>query len=391
VIPNGCVVRCPACSHRGWSVDKSESTKKEWLQQVLRQWPIESVRGIRGDTEDRRWYYRNKVCLRAEWKSGEWAFGVRRRKEGARSHHARDYEVIDIRSCPVHSHEVKKVLEHISRALPGPDLLPLCFVAISGKQLTLVLKAADISEATKKILIDRLRLVELGLEGLHVNLNPSTGNRVFSSGGWRQIWGVPFSRAVGGGMYGPNSFQQLIPALYEDALRECVEFFGVAAGHRILDLCSGTGASIRRWRGAGAETLGVELGGESVRCADEILGEGSVLRGRVSERLPQLEAWGPADFVFANPPRLGLEEGVPIWIAEVAKPQKIAYLSCSAGTLARDLSLLSNSGYGVRRIIPYDFFPQTHHIEVLALLERGGRDSIFRSSDLRSSDRDHGR
>jgi tRNA/tmRNA/rRNA uracil-C5-methylase (TrmA/RlmC/RlmD family) len=67
---------------------------------------------------------------------------------------------------------------------------------------------------------------------------------------------------------------------------------------------------------------------------------------------------------------LGLEPEVLGWLSEKLRPEALAYLSCSAGTLARDLSVLQNSGYSVRRIIPYDFFPQTPHVEALALVER---------------------
>ena len=74
--------------------------------------------------------------------------------------------------------------------------------------------------------------------------------------------------------------------------------------------------------------------------------------------------------VFANPPRLGLEPEVVHWLVDVGSPQRIAYLSCSAGTLARDLSVLCDAKYRVCEIQPYDFFPQTHHVETLVFLER---------------------
>jgi tRNA/tmRNA/rRNA uracil-C5-methylase (TrmA/RlmC/RlmD family) len=47
---------------------------------------------------------------------------------------------------------------------------------------------------------------------------------------------------------------------------------------------------------------------------------------------------------------------------------RIAYLSCSAGTLARDLAGLESAGYVVCSLHPFDFFPLTHHVECLALL-----------------------
>jgi hypothetical protein len=66
-----------------------------------------------------------------------------------------------------------------------------------------------------------------------------------------------------------------------------------------------------------------------------------------------------------------LEPAVRDWAAVEFRPERLAYLSCSAGTLSRDLTALTAAGYTVEALIPYDFFPQTRHIEILALLHNG--------------------
>ena len=66
---------------------------------------------------------------------------------------------------------------------------------------------------------------------------------------------------------------------------------------------------------------------------------------------------------------VGLESEVTASLAEELRPGRIAYLSCSAGSLARDLESFEAAGYSLERILPYDFFPLTHHVEALALLE----------------------
>jgi tRNA/tmRNA/rRNA uracil-C5-methylase (TrmA/RlmC/RlmD family) len=71
-----------------------------------------------------------------------------------------------------------------------------------------------------------------------------------------------------------------------------------------------------------------------------------------------------------NPPRSGLEAGVLDALAGELQPERLAYLSCSAGTLARDLRILCQAGYRVSAIHPCDFFPLTHHVEALALADR---------------------
>jgi tRNA/tmRNA/rRNA uracil-C5-methylase (TrmA/RlmC/RlmD family) len=73
---------------------------------------------------------------------------------------------------------------------------------------------------------------------------------------------------------------------------------------------------------------------------------------------------------YVNPPRTGLEPEIMAWLTKDYRPARVAYLSCSAGTLKRDLECLEKSGYDIVRITPFDFFPQTLHVECLALLKR---------------------
>ena len=72
--------------------------------------------------------------------------------------------------------------------------------------------------------------------------------------------------------------------------------------------------------------------------------------------------------VWTNPPRSGLGVEFAGALARELCADALAYLSCSAGSLRRDLELLGAAGYGVCRLVPFDFFLQTHHVEVLALL-----------------------
>ena len=78
-------------------------------------------------------------------------------------------------------------------------------------------------------------------------------------------------------------------------------------------------------------------------------------------------AW--AESLLVDPPRKGLAPEVMDAILK-APPKRIAYISCNPATLARDLGLLSAAGYRIRPIQPVDFFPQTSHVECVALLER---------------------
>ncbi len=74
------------------------------------------------------------------------------------------------------------------------------------------------------------------------------------------------------------------------------------------------------------------------------------------------------DLIFLDPPRRGAKEEV-MQILKLA-PQKIIYVSCNPESLARDLAILCSGGYHIETIIPFDFFPQTMHLESLTVLSR---------------------
>jgi 23S rRNA (uracil1939-C5)-methyltransferase len=76
-----------------------------------------------------------------------------------------------------------------------------------------------------------------------------------------------------------------------------------------------------------------------------------------------------ADAAVLDPPRRGLPPGCTEALAELA-PRRIAMLSCDPATLARDLAKLCTRGFALRSVRGFDLFPQTAHVEALAVLER---------------------
>jgi 23S rRNA (uracil1939-C5)-methyltransferase len=92
--------------------------------------------------------------------------------------------------------------------------------------------------------------------------------------------------------------------------------------------------------------------------------------GDAAELLEELREEGDRiDQIVLNPPRRGCDRRV-LESAAAAGPGKIIYVSCSPATLARDLDILAGLGYRAREIQPVDMFPQTPHVENVALLLR---------------------
>jgi 23S rRNA (uracil1939-C5)-methyltransferase len=74
------------------------------------------------------------------------------------------------------------------------------------------------------------------------------------------------------------------------------------------------------------------------------------------------------DVIFIDPPRIGAKE-VVTYLPHLGA-SKIIYLSCNPSTMARDIQMLVNAGFNLEKVIPFDMFPQTFHIETLSILRR---------------------
>jgi 23S rRNA (uracil1939-C5)-methyltransferase len=96
------------------------------------------------------------------------------------------------------------------------------------------------------------------------------------------------------------------------------------------------------------------------------------VRGGRAERV--LDALAGAEVVVVDPPRTGLPPGMTDALARLA-PARLVYVSCDPATLARDVRALAAGGFGLASVRGLDLFPQTPHLEAVAVLERGARRS----------------
>lgn len=361
----GCNPSCRACSHRLMSVEQSLAQKQGFVTKTLNHWanliyPIISVE------EEKRWGYRTSVTLSAQWDGQTWLFGTKSLDE-----------VIPIPHCPVHHPLVNEVVEILAMSLPPFEQFPLAFLSISKKQCVLIVKCKPFENFKWLTPEVESRLKATGVDGFWIHFNPSSGRRLFEKGGWVQLFGNNKSVDSNGLIYGPTSFQQQISDLYHDSLTKAEAFLEPNSNTALVDLYCGTGTSLAHWEKLGAHCLGVETSAEALDCASVNAPKAKLLRGSCRLRVPQIDLWvaeqrqnGCSLKLYANPPRTGMEPEVLKWIVEKGRLKKIAYLSCSPGTLSKNLHFLNQNGYEVVQVQPYDFFPNTHHIECLALMIR---------------------
>ena len=154
---------------------------------------------------------------------------------------------------------------------------------------------------------------------------------------------------------------------------------------RAVAEAAGSGAlALELFAGAGFLTLGIArrfarvVAAEANRAAARDLAENcraaglanvEVVAEPVEAVLAKRLLPAGADAAVLDPPRRGLPPGSAGALAELA-PRRIAILSCDPATLARDLARLRERGFALRSVRGFDLFPQTAHVEALAVLER---------------------
>ena len=91
------------------------------------------------------------------------------------------------------------------------------------------------------------------------------------------------------------------------------------------------------------------------------------IQGKTEEHLPKILQKN-IDILMLDPPRKGIDKKTCKYLLK-SKIRQLIYLSCNPATFARDLKILSEK-YTAEKIFLYDFFPQTYHIETMAILKR---------------------
>jgi 23S rRNA (uracil1939-C5)-methyltransferase len=173
----------------------------------------------------------------------------------------------------------------------------------------------------------------------------------------------------------PEAFFQTNTEMAERLYGVAGEFAALEGWERLYDLYSGIGTVGLTLAARAGELWGVEVVEQAVADAMDNARANGIERARffagdVRLSLRELaEKAGRPDVVVVDPPRAGLSAKVVRRVIETS-PKRIVYISCNPTTLAPNAAQLVEAGYALRRVRPVDMFPQTPHIECVAVLER---------------------
>lgn len=173
--------------------------------------------------------------------------------------------------------------------------------------------------------------------------------------------------------YSAATFFQVNTVMAGELVNTVMQALELSGKERVLDLYCGAGLFTAPISDRAARALGIESNPAAARDArDNLRGranadviEADVRRG-LRDRRVRGETW---QRVVMDPPRAGIDAEALADIARIGAA-RLVYVSCDPATLARDAGRLREHGYALRYARPLDLFPQTHHVETVAVFDR---------------------
>lgn len=174
----------------------------------------------------------------------------------------------------------------------------------------------------------------------------------------------------------PLSFYQVNHAQMERLYSLVLEYARLTGRETVWDLYCGIGTISLFLAKRARQVFGVEIVPQAIEDARKNAFRNGIVNaeffvGKAERVLPEkYESEGiHADVIVVDPPRKGCDEACLDTIIKMA-PERVVYVSCDSATLARDLKVLCEGGYEVKRVRGVDMFPQTVHVETVVLIQR---------------------
>ncbi len=235
------------------------------------------------------------------------------------------------------------------------------------------------------------RLCEIpGMTSISVSINTEKTNVIMGKE-IHTIWGRDTITDTLCGLtfeISPLSFYQVNPVQTEKLYGQAIEYAGLTGKETVWDLYCGIGTISLSMAKTAGRVYGIEIIPDAVEDAKNNarrngLDNADFFCGKAEEVLPEFyrnQAAGISgiaisdsalhpDVIVVDPPRKGCDEKCLETMLKMS-PSRIVYVSCDSATLARDLRILCDGGYELKRVRPCDMFSWSGHVETVALLTK---------------------
>lgn len=209
------------------------------------------------------------------------------------------------------------------------------------------------------------------------NINDQNGNAIFGKE-FRTLYGKDtITDSMLGNTYeiSAQSFYQVNTEMAEKLYQTAIDFSNLTKDDIVIDAYSGIGTIGLSFAKSVKKVYGVEVIEQAVLDARKNAELNGIKNVQFVTDIAEaaMEKWSKEgihpNVILVDPPRKGLTESF-IRASVEMNPEKITYVSCNPATMARDIKLYQELGYDLKKVQPVDLFPQTHHVETVALLSK---------------------
>lgn len=352
--------RCGGCPLRALSFKGQAATKRTTVLEAMRRIGGIDVTGLAAvlQAPASSLHVRHRVRLHAAHIDHHWQLGYFER---------RSHRVVPLIACPILWPELERAALELAQAvreLPRALAIETAEVAFSrcdgrGGAVLHVKGSPELARPLADVRSTSLSGIEVQsgeVRWRHGNLELRYDHRAAGEFDLR---------------YEPGVFTQACPELNDVLVGRVLEAVRPQQHPRVAEFHAGIGNFSLPLARHGAKVVAIEANtratslcqrnARAAGLAIEVINESDeAAAGRIAD----------ADVVLLDPPRAGALELAHALAAR--GPKRVVYVSCDPATLARDVRILRGGGYELRQLEPFDLFPDTSHVETLAVLERSG-------------------
>jgi 23S rRNA (uracil1939-C5)-methyltransferase len=359
---------CPGAPWQGLPYERQLAHKQEQVDDALRR-----IGGLDGfELEEiepalERWRYRNKL---------EYSFGADDGGEAILGFHARGRwdRIVDVEDCMLASERGNAARNEVREWARFESIAPYDGRAEKGVLRNLVVREGRRTGQVQTRLVTSPARFPKPPVDLHTAIEGPSGGTDGPTGALgeerlrEELCGLELEISHG-------AFFQTNTEMAERLYAVGGEYAGLSGGERVLDLYCGIGTIGLTMAARAGEVWGLEIVPEAIADAERNaernrIGNARFLAGNARTGVrPLIEQAGKPDVVVVDPPRAGLSQKIVRRVIECEAP-RIVYVSCNPTTLAPNAAQLVEAGYRLSRVRPVDMFPQTPHIECVALFDR---------------------
>ena len=350
--------RCGGCQLQDLTYEEQLNTKIDKIKEIFKRNPDRVSRS------PRRWYYRNRMDYVVG--TGQ-RVGLRRKGKW--------YSCIDIKNCYLLSRESNRIKDAFRDFIKEKGIEPWDLRKHTGEIRYIVIREGKFTgERLVTLIATKLHEnfslffneIKDHVTSCYIGINDTKTDLSFGKENIHITGEKYIQEKILNNLYliSPNSFFQANPYAAKVLLEQVVELLEPEGD--VYDLYCGSGFFTIELA-KHAKVTGVECSKESVELFAKNLELNSVNAEIINKPVEELDRI-PAQSVVIDPPRAGLHKRALKLLIE-SLPVKIVYVSCNPKTQKRDIDILLENGYSLKKLFMIDQFPQTRHIETIALLK----------------------